>query len=404
MPDFDFDGLRRFLSEEPLQVITVSRESPRADWAANRLEIGDGQLRDALRTIVQRTATRLERRQGREYVDGWVPEPGTYSIAPASDAAGPLIETLLANYSEPEGYDELPATGPTGEPDDEPDDEPETEAAARVMGLVARRNNDRLVLVRAQNPVIQMAPDRLTATLRGRRLSTARSLFTYDGRVDVVVWGEQTLILNANVFESLVRDPDRLDQELTDAIETLSASQLFAGVDLLGSTARKDANFARGLRRIHKAGYLAGLSPDKLREAVGAWGHHSITVVGDRIVFDPESRWDFLHLLDDGYLSSDLTGLRYEVNSKRRWNRVEIRSIERDHAGRLVRVHGPGAWSPRAVGDVLLDIDGARASYYIKHDGGAVPVKAATVNAHRTLWAGPAQGENLIDSLPVLSG
>lgn len=35
------------------------------------------------------------------------------------------------------------------------------------------------------------------------------------------------------------------------------------------------------------------------------------------LVFDAADRWVILHLLDDAYLDSDMTGLQYEANSKR---------------------------------------------------------------------------------------
>lgn len=37
----------------------------------------------------------------------------------------------------------------------------------------------------------------------------------------------------------------------------------------------------------------------------------------ERLVFDSRERWAILNLLDDAYLGSAMTGLKYETNSKR---------------------------------------------------------------------------------------
>jgi hypothetical protein len=37
----------------------------------------------------------------------------------------------------------------------------------------------------------------------------------------------------------------------------------------------------------------------------------------EEIVFDPEHKWDFLRLIEDGYMKSDMTQVRYEVTGKR---------------------------------------------------------------------------------------
>jgi len=37
----------------------------------------------------------------------------------------------------------------------------------------------------------------------------------------------------------------------------------------------------------------------------------------EKLVFDPKNRWAILNLLDDAYLGSSMTGIKYEANSKR---------------------------------------------------------------------------------------
>jgi hypothetical protein len=36
-----------------------------------------------------------------------------------------------------------------------------------------------------------------------------------------------------------------------------------------------------------------------------------------KLVYNPQQKWKFLRLLDDGFLNSDMTGKKYEVTSKR---------------------------------------------------------------------------------------
>ncbi len=393
---FDFEGLARFLAENELQTIVADRESPRADWRATRLDTGDGELRQAIRSVLQRSLAGLRRRQPVDYVEGWTPDPGTYSLAPARLATGPLITTLVGAYSAASARDPLPTAALSGETAETDDD-----ISARMIGVVARRDDKTLVIVRAQSPLTHMAPDRVTAILRGNRLSLARTIFAYDGRIDVLVFGDQAIIVNPVAFESLVRDPADLQRELAAALNELEGTNLIGDMPALRTTAGDDSNFARGLRRIHKAGYLTGMQASVLGEAISRWGHDQLSVIGGRLVFRPDARWEFLRVLDDGYLTSDLTGLRYEVNSKRRWNRVQVTGIERDANGRPLQLLGNGAWSPRSVGDVLQDLDNTRTQYHVALDDGVVLIRPRTVGGLRTLWAGPDDGPNLLDRLPV---
>jgi hypothetical protein len=66
--------------------------------------------------------------------------------------------------------------------------------------------------------------------------------------------------------------------------------------------------------------YLATVTVTQMKAVAREFGR-SITFrkVGgkERVVFDPSDKWEILRLLDDDFLASKLTGLKYEVNSKR---------------------------------------------------------------------------------------
>lgn len=247
-----------------------------------------------------------------------------------------------------------------------------------------------------------MGKDRVTALVRGRRLSRAKKIFSYDGRIDVLIWNSEAIVLNSNVLESLLRDPAVLDAELTDAVGAFEGSGLFAGLDALAAVARSDSNFARGMRRVFKAGYLKQIDVDGIRDSITEWGHDEILVTpDDRLLFEPASRWSFLRVLDDGYLTSDLTGLRYEVNSKRRWNRIRVLAAERDDMGRLVRLHGPGIWSPRAIADVASDIERGRRQYFVALEGLMRRIGLRDTPDGAVPWAGTDESDhNLLLDLP----
>jgi hypothetical protein len=399
--EFDFDGLRGFLASRRLQVVVASRESTAAEWRTRRLDAVDPLTSD-LRRIVLRSVDSLAKRSARTYVEGWTPDPNTYSIAPADEAMGPLAESLLGAYSAQFEAD-APA-GPVDPAEDNEDNDDGEPFHGRALGLVARSDNpDRsLLVVRAQNPVIEMAHDRITGIIRGNRVARARRLFAYDGRIDVLVWQDWAIVANALVLENLMRDPARLAAELDEARNAFVDTNLFANVEQLSATAASDTNFARGVRRVHKSGYLDGLRLERLRAAIQDWGHATVKVTGDdRIAFDPAARWDFLRLIDDGYLTSDLTGLRYEVNSKRRWNRVQLVAIDKDAAGVPTRLHGPGAWSPRAVAEAIADIEGKRSDYFLVGPAGPELLRVRYAPSGAELWAGPPEGRhNLLLDLP----
>jgi hypothetical protein len=394
--DFDFDGLRAYLTNHDLQVVVGSRLAPGEPWRARRLG-ARGELQEAIRTITLRNIDRLETREEAVYIEGWTPDPETYAIVPAEDTGGPLRDAMSGAYSARMERDEAPGAV-AGEADDEP-------LPSRVLGLVGRADNHELLIVRARGPIIEMSRDRITAVVRGSQLSEARRLFAYDGRIDVLIWDRHAVVLAANVFEDLMRDPARLRRELDEAVAAFEATNLVADVQQLAATASLDSNFARGIRRIHKSGHLAAVGLDAVRRQIETWGHDTIGIADDRrIRFDPVARWEFLRLLDDGYLTSDLTGFRYEVNSKRRWNRVEVLAVHKDGRGEIASLHGVGNWSPRSAADAAADIDRDRTRYFIKAPAGIVPVRTILRPRGLVPWAGPDLAHNLLLDLPEPDG
>ncbi len=392
--DIDFERLKAFIRDRYLQVIIAWRADSTSDWQVRRLPVVPP-LGDRIRTTVLRGIDSLARRSPDRYVEGWTPDLGTYAVMTAAEVDGPLVSLLLDSYSATAERD----LRPTDEPEPEPDADPGEALRARVLGLVARADDQKLALVRAQNPVYEMAPDRVTAIVRGSRLSEARRIFTYDGRIDVMIWNGQAIVLNAVVLENLLRSPVRLAAELADAVAAFDAHPLFGGVEALATTAAHDSNFARGVRRVHKAGHLEDIDAKQVRDSIVQWGHETVSVSAEeRLQFEPHRRWDFLRLIDDGYLTSDLTGIRYEVNSKRPWPRVHVSAVERDNHGRIVRLHGPGRWSPRSLVEALDDIDRGQRQYFIVADGKPHRITTQATPDGRTLRAMTADGE--CDLLP----
>lgn len=141
---FDFDGARDFLLKEALQVVIASRAA--LGWRTRRLEVV-GPLGEDLRSVAVRALDLIAKRRGRAYVEGWAPDPGTYSGAPADVADGPLVQLLLDAYSAPVEPDLAPADETTPEPDGAIDES----LKGRVLGLVARNQQKSLLIVRAQN-------------------------------------------------------------------------------------------------------------------------------------------------------------------------------------------------------------------------------------------------------------
>lgn len=146
------------------------------------------------------------------------------------------------------------------------------------------------------------------------------SLFLFDQYVDCMVRGDDLFIFNKDKFQKIFHFYEML---IAGAKKTLRTIQLRIPIDDFAAfEAACEGHLQKlsKLKNIASKPYLHSITITDIKKMIKQYSL-SIQIVGTgksaRIKFDASDKWAILHLLDDDFLESIMTGKRYEVNSKR---------------------------------------------------------------------------------------
>ena len=124
-------------------------------------------------------------------------------------------------------------------------------------------------------------------------------------------------IINGVAFERLF---GRIDSELSEVEATLDRITRYIPIrnaDEFVAACSQQFQMRSKIRSIASTAYLKNVTISEIRTAVSEFGL-DIEIDNNELIFDghPRRRWEILKLLDDDYLGSAMTGLKYETNSK----------------------------------------------------------------------------------------
>lgn len=145
-------------------------------------------------------------------------------------------------------------------------------------------------------------------------------VFIFDDMVDCIALGGQMAILNKDNYHRIFQF---FTAALQHAQQTLTQIQSAVSIDNAAqfeSDCKSNALILVRLRGIAERNYFSSLTLATLEKKIKADGlpiQVSGTGKNKKLVYDPQHRWKFLRLLDDGFLNSDMTGQKYEVTGKR---------------------------------------------------------------------------------------
>jgi len=147
------------------------------------------------------------------------------------------------------------------------------------------------------------------------------------GDVTAVVIGDYVFFRNRSAFQQLTGLLEELRRQASNTFAAITANLKIAGFDDMAVAVTKGttmlakvASIQRKLDRYPE--YRLALTMPKLLRFVRAHPEYGVEIAGvgrgAKLVFrnDPQNRWKILKLLDDDYLTSELTTLGYEANSK----------------------------------------------------------------------------------------
>ena len=145
-------------------------------------------------------------------------------------------------------------------------------------------------------------------------------VFIFDDMVDCIMLDGQMLIINKDNYHSIFQF---FEMALKHAQETLTEIQTVLPIDNAAkfeADCKNNALILVRLRGIANRGYFPSFTLEALEKKIKE-DNLPIKISGTgkskKLIYDPEHKWKFLRLLDDGFLNSDMTGKKYEVTGKR---------------------------------------------------------------------------------------
>lgn len=143
--------------------------------------------------------------------------------------------------------------------------------------------------------------------------------FQFDDKFDVVIHNGYLFSFNKNNFQHIFKYYEMLRASAQQSLDNISAAIPISNFKAFQSTCMSHLQKLAKLRNISAKPYLAAVTMDDIRNVINTYGLQIKIIEEDgeeKLVFDENNKWAILNLLDDAYLSSVMTGINYEANSK----------------------------------------------------------------------------------------
>ena len=199
-------------------------------------------------------------------------------------------------------------------------------ATATRNVVLFRKTNDKLEL--------HSSPKVAAVFRRGQYDVVEESTLLFDRHIDCWSDGKYAFISNVSNFEKIFRYFEELEARAKDTVKEVLKRIPISNVNGFERACTEQIRFMNKLAVIAKRPYLHKLSMADFKRVITA---HSLDIEivhedgQQKLRFDPEpsKRWILLKLLDDDYLNSVMTHLKYEVNSKISRKGPDVASAER---------------------------------------------------------------------------
>jgi len=144
--------------------------------------------------------------------------------------------------------------------------------------------------------------------------------FLFDENIDCVASGSEVLILKKNAFHQVFRFYDLVRAKGTESLAAVAALNIIANFPDFSASCEGHMQKLAKLNSIVRKGYLPTVTLANVKLVIQKLGLEvQVSNVNgqEMLVFDSSDRWALLKLLDDDYYQSEMTGRKYEANSKR---------------------------------------------------------------------------------------
>jgi hypothetical protein len=191
---------------------------------------------------------------------------------------------------------------------------------AIVVSPSARRH---AVFLRTYSPKKELTRKAGFAAIlgRGHYNKVETKIFLFDWKVDCFAWNGYLFIPNVSAFQRIFNYFVELRAHAKETLDGILTQIPVSNAEDFRNACMGQIQMISKLAQIARKPYLARVTMADIRRTIEEF-HLEITVVRvgnqEQLVFEPtpSKRWLILKLLDDDYLGSVMTALKYEVNSK----------------------------------------------------------------------------------------
>jgi hypothetical protein len=162
----------------------------------------------------------------------------------------------------------------------------------------------------------------VTAIFRNGHYDQLREpVFLFDGNADCISYGDFIFIRRRDNFQKIFRYFDQLTATGRTTLDTLRAALPIRNFDGLSAVCLRSPTMLAKLRSLANQEIFEKLSMAAIKATIAAYNLPIVVAANgagtEEVVFDAEHKWDFLRLIEDGYMKSEMTQIQYEVTGKR---------------------------------------------------------------------------------------
>lgn len=145
-------------------------------------------------------------------------------------------------------------------------------------------------------------------------------LFLFDEKIDCMSRNGIMFILKKGNFQNIFNFFEMVRTTAKKTLDIIKYSVLIQNFEEFAQDCERHIWKLRKLQNIAAKPYLSKITMDHVKNVIQN-NNLPVQVVevggAEMLVYDPRNKWVLLNLLDDNYLWSEMTELRYEVNGKR---------------------------------------------------------------------------------------
>lgn len=190
----------------------------------------------------------------------------------------------------------------------------------RAYGVtVGDSDAQRLLFVKRTNPQMRHRAGRFLAVGRERLAKLDDPVFAFAHDFDLVLGPGWAAILNQSQFERLFKEAGLVNRHIATWISGITAHIPMSPSDsaALTEVALRDSRTWRRLRDIKRSDHLRNVTIENIARYAESMGIAPDNIIRDgHLVFRPEQRFTFLHLLNEDLYVGPLTGQSFESHRK----------------------------------------------------------------------------------------